>query len=264
MKQYYYSHDGNEQKGPATPDALARVPIAADTLVWADGMADWIRADQVPELAGLFGAPGAGGGYGQSQSQSQYTSQAQRPDAPPSYTPEGEAGGPMMDYSGTYDASGGYGQPQSTNGMAIASLVLGIVGIVTLCWFIPAILAIVFGHLANGQIRQGRGQGAGLAKAGLIMGYISIGLSVVGWVMYVLFIVAIVSSAPKTVTFPAPTPYPSTTRPRPTLPTTPNGRPGRVSIPMPTVPGPTDPAPTDDEPAGPGAFLPMPGRVAFC
>ena len=59
-----------------------------------------------------------------------------------------------------------------TNGFATASLVCGIVGIAA-CGVL-SILAIVFGHIARSQIRAsgGRQGGAGLALAGLILGYI--------------------------------------------------------------------------------------------
>ena len=59
-----------------------------------------------------------------------------------------------------------------TNGLAVASLVCSIIG-----WFIPVILgllAIIFGHIARGQIRQRKQGGDGLAIAGLVMGYIQV------------------------------------------------------------------------------------------
>ena len=61
-------------------------------------------------------------------------------------------------------------------GMAIASLILGIFSILGgIVLIIPAILAIVFGHLARSHCKRNNieaGQGMGLA--GLIMGYLSI------------------------------------------------------------------------------------------
>ena len=77
---------------------------------------------------------------------------------------------------------------QTTSGKAIASLVSGIVGLVTLILVIPGILAIVFGHIARGEIRrsQGRLKGDGIALSGLIMGYIT----VAGWPV-ILIIAAI-------------------------------------------------------------------------
>ena len=70
-----------------------------------------------------------------------------------------------------------YGQmPPPNDTKAIVSLVLGILSIVC-CYlgFIPGIVAIVLGHLSRSNIRKNMGQlqGAGMALAGLIMGYIS-------------------------------------------------------------------------------------------
>ena len=59
---------------------------------------------------------------------------------------------------------------QGTNALAISSLVCGIIG-----WIIPilfALLAIIFGHVARSQIKRSGQSGAGLALAGLILGYI--------------------------------------------------------------------------------------------
>ena len=61
------------------------------------------------------------------------------------------------------------------NGLAIASLVCGIVG----CFTITAIVAIVLGFVARNQIEKSGGtqQGSGMALAGIILGFAWIGLS---------------------------------------------------------------------------------------
>src|SRR5688500_10173673 len=41
---------GDQQKGPYTLDELWRVDFGPDTLVWQPGMADWQRADSLPDL----------------------------------------------------------------------------------------------------------------------------------------------------------------------------------------------------------------------
>jgi predicted acyltransferase len=64
-----------------------------------------------------------------------------------------------------------------TNGLAIASLVCGIVG----CFYgIPAIVAIVLGFVARNQIKQNPQEGSGMALAGIILGFawIALGLLV--------------------------------------------------------------------------------------
>lgn len=64
----------------------------------------------------------------------------------------------------------------TTNSLAVASLLVGILSLAPPC----AILAVVFGHIARSQIRRsaGRQKGAGLALAGLILGYLGLALLV--------------------------------------------------------------------------------------
>ena len=72
---------------------------------------------------------------------------------------------------------------EGTNGLAVASLVCGVGQL-----FIPvlpgSILAIVFGHVARGQIRRTGEKGAGLARAGLILGWAEVVIIVVALVVF--------------------------------------------------------------------------------
>jgi hypothetical protein len=71
---------------------------------------------------------------------------------------------------------------QQTNPLAIVSMVCGMVALV----FGPlTILAIVFGHIARGQIRRTGEGGRGMATAGLILGYAGL---VVGIALVVAFL----------------------------------------------------------------------------
>jgi hypothetical protein len=66
---------------------------------------------------------------------------------------------------------------QRTNGLAIASLVLGIVSFFCLGFlFVVPLLAIIFGHLSLDRIARSGGaeKGRGLAIAGLVLGWIFI------------------------------------------------------------------------------------------
>jgi len=66
-----------------------------------------------------------------------------------------------------------YYRPQPTNGLAIASMVLGIVGVFFLVFFaIVPILALILGGVAIGQINRSGGQqgGKGMAVAGITLG----------------------------------------------------------------------------------------------
>ena len=68
-------------------------------------------------------------------------------------------------------------QTEGTSSLAIAALVCGII---QFCGLFPAgIAAVVLGHLARRKIRRTGERGRGLATAGLILGYIGVGLLVV-------------------------------------------------------------------------------------
>jgi Domain of unknown function (DUF4190) len=98
----------------------------------------------------------------------------------PSYPPPT----PYQQPGGAYPPPGGFQQPgpyqpgpypyqqqsAGTNGMAIASLVLGILWI----FWVGSILALIFGYVARNQMRQRPQGGGGLAIAGIVLGWIGI------------------------------------------------------------------------------------------
>ena len=63
--------------------------------------------------------------------------------------------------------------PSKTNGLAIASMVLGIIWL----YWIGSVLALVFGYMAKSQIdrSEGRESGRGMATAGIVLGWIGVG-----------------------------------------------------------------------------------------
>ena len=71
-----------------------------------------------------------------------------------------------------------------TNGLAIGSLVCGILEFFTLG--LAAVPAVILGHLARGQIRRTGERGDGMAIAGLILGWLAIG----GWALFILALAA--------------------------------------------------------------------------
>jgi hypothetical protein len=68
----------------------------------------------------------------------------------------------------------------SGNGFAVASLVLGIVGVVLTITFVIGlicdVLAVVFGALGRTKAREGSSTNASLATAGMILGLVGLGL----------------------------------------------------------------------------------------
>ncbi|WP_134402862.1 DUF4190 domain-containing protein [Cryobacterium sp. TMT4-10] len=95
-----------------------------------------------------------------------------------------------------------------TNGMAITSLVLGIVAIVTGIWipipilglvmmflaFLPAVLAVIFGHVGLRNATRLGGIGRGASLAGLILGYVTLGISVITTFLWIATAAAASSS----------------------------------------------------------------------
>jgi Domain of unknown function (DUF4190) len=83
---------------------------------------------------------------------------------------------PMMPSLPSYPPQPIYVQRPATNGKAVASLVLGI-----LCLYgIGSILALIFGFMARKEIDASGGAqtGRGMATAGIVLGFIGIGIMV--------------------------------------------------------------------------------------
>lgn len=104
----------------------------------------------------------------------------QQPQQPPPYAPYQ----PQYGYAPYH-----YPQLRPTNGLAIAAMVLGIVGVCTPI----SILGLIFGLIAKRQIQERGEQGDGMATAGVVLGWIGVA-SVVFWVLYIVFIVGVFSA----------------------------------------------------------------------
>lgn len=100
----------------------------------------------------------------------------QLPGAPPQplgYTAEGQPFYPIIGYTSdgrpvTADQAPGFQMARAgTNGMAVTALIMA---------FVATPLAIPFGHVARSQIRRTGEQGAGMALAGMVLGYLWVGL----------------------------------------------------------------------------------------
>ena len=79
-------------------------------------------------------------------------------------------------------------RPAPTSGLATASLIFGILGL-TLLPTLGSIVAVILGHMAKSEIDSSAGQleGSSLAAAGLVLGYIGLGLALLGLVVGVLW-----------------------------------------------------------------------------
>jgi hypothetical protein len=77
--------------------------------------------------------------------------------------------------------------PNPTNGLAIASLACGVAQFAF--GPLPTIPAIVLGHMARHQIKRTGEQGAGMALAGLLLGWAAVAMGVLAILALTLFVV---------------------------------------------------------------------------
>ncbi|MGW5159554.1 DUF4190 domain-containing protein [Nonomuraea wenchangensis] len=131
---------------------------------------------QQPQSGGGYGQqPQSGGGYGQQPQGGGYGEQ-----------PQSGAGYGQQQYAyGQMPPSGAYGYnpygappppPRPTNGMAVASLVLGIVGMIS-CG-LTSIVGVILGHIALARIKRSGEEGQGMAVAGLVTSYVMVVINV--------------------------------------------------------------------------------------
>jgi Domain of unknown function (DUF4190) len=198
-----------DQQGPGWDGGMTqpgRVPAPQDTPPSSASPWPSTQRDQ-DQPGGQYGSgqygqgqPGQGqpgqtqwpqGQYGQNQQnqwgQNQYGQNqwAQGQYAPGQYAPGQYAPG---QYAPGQAVPGPYGA-QRTNPMAIAAIVCG--GAQLFFWLLTGIPAIILGHLARRQIKQTGEGGAGLALAGLILGYIGVAAAA----LFIIVIVIAVSAA---------------------------------------------------------------------
>ncbi len=101
---------------------------------------------------------------------------------------------------GGYGAPGGYGPPppgygpRQSNGLPVAALVLGILGVLTF-WFVLGgalgIVGLILGLIGLSRVRKGQATGKGMAIAGTVLSGLAIVLT------SIVVVVAIVRVAPK-------------------------------------------------------------------
>ncbi|MGH2749387.1 MAG: DUF4190 domain-containing protein [Actinomycetota bacterium] len=127
---------------------------------------------------------GAGGGPGAPAGPPQQGIQPHNQPPPEPYFQQRPPGYPQ-------NRPDGYGPPmvQQTNGLAVASLVLGILW---LGW-LGSLLALIFGYAAKGQIDRSNGAqgGRGLAIAGIVLGWIGVAFFLLLFVLPLFFLAAV-------------------------------------------------------------------------
>jgi hypothetical protein len=201
--EWYYAKQG-QQQGPVDSDTLKDMLAAGELsetdLVWKEGMPEWIPAASVPELSSPAAAEEA--------------SSSALPVAP-APTPTVQAAPAQTSVSPSSQVSGeqalaqpqaglAQGVPQATPGLAVASLVCGILGLLgAMCYGIgifPALAGVVCGHMQMKRYKEedSTEAGKGLAIAGLITGYLGIvgSLATIGLIVFAVFYASSVSPTP--------------------------------------------------------------------
>lgn len=157
MADWFYGKD-NTQHGPVSDleihNLISSGQIDNTTIIWREGMADWLPLNDVPEFQPSAGTQVAG--------------------TTPYATPQTYAGQPP--YQGTIP----------TDGLSIASLVCGILAVISCyVWGLFGLPAVICGHMSLKKINASPTPvaGKGMAIAGLVTGYIGIAfqlLAIVG------------------------------------------------------------------------------------
>ena len=91
MAQYYLAING-QQLGPFEVNQLPANGLTPDSYVWTNGMPNWMRAAEVPELAPLFAAPAPPPAY-----QAPYQAPAYQAPAYQAQAYQAQARGPIVD-----------------------------------------------------------------------------------------------------------------------------------------------------------------------
>lgn len=156
MEPRWYYGLNDQQHGPISDQELRRLhrtgELPGTTLIWEKGMADWQPMSSViTDLSSTASLP------------------APSPEASP-YAPSRTDPGPGTPY-----------HSDPLNGLAVASMVCGIIGLFMPCLgMLLSIAAIIMGHIARSQIVTAREEqrGSGMALAGLILGYFVVAMHV--------------------------------------------------------------------------------------
>lgn len=149
MADWFYGKD-NTQHGPVSEtdiqNMLSTGEIDANTIVWREGMTDWLPIKNIPELSPT------------SSSTSPYA------------TPQTNVANPQPTVMHI-----------ATDGLSIAALVCGILAVISCyIWAAFGIPAVICGHMSLKKIKNSPTpmQGKGMAIAGLVCGYIGIAFQI--------------------------------------------------------------------------------------
>lgn len=114
------------------------------------------------------------------------------PDYPPAQQPYGAAA--QYPDAGAYAAAPYPYAQQKTNTLAVVSLVASLVGIVGILPFIGSLVGVITGHMSLNQLKTNGEKGRGMALAGTIIGWVGLGLAILGGILLVFLFIGLAAS----------------------------------------------------------------------
>ena len=114
MKKYYYITPENEQRGPVEAAMLASCGVDSNTMVWTEGMANWQRAGDLPDLTFFILSTSTPPPFNPSQSQQQFDASQQQfgPTQQPNDPWQQQQNGSTQQSEGTFQSQQAYDASQ--------------------------------------------------------------------------------------------------------------------------------------------------------
>ncbi len=186
MTNYFYIDTDGQQQGPVSPLSFTALGITTNTFVWCNGMADWKRAGELPELQMYLD---------KSNEVSEKPSSPIGGGVPPRFNREDEKPNPYAHHEETTQQQTGYaGQPYGgqvcPNTHLAASIICTVVwGLI--CFSLPGLIAgiVAIVKSCNVETRFHDGDYAGAVRQSKsaynwIIGSIIAGIG--GWVLLII------------------------------------------------------------------------------
>ena len=156
--QYWINHNG-VQSGPVDLDTMKVMGLTSSAYVWHEGLADWVKITQLPELQGVYAIEGATVGQPLAVEEPQVKAEATVPPVPEQNVPiEGQPYQPQQPQQSPYQPQYAGEQP-AAEPCPPTNLVWAIISTVLCC--LPAgIVAIVYALKVTNKYREGDIEGA--------------------------------------------------------------------------------------------------------
>ncbi|MFT4052379.1 MAG: DUF4190 domain-containing protein [Microbacterium sp.] len=119
--------------------------------------------------------------------------------APPAYAPRYGAASPLEATPGVPPPlPHGYGPVPRTNGLAIASMVLSILGVIGVLPLVGSVAGTIMGHISLRQVVRSGEDGHAMALAGVIVGWVGIGMVLLAVIVIAGVLVFTTAATPST------------------------------------------------------------------